>query len=208
LYNSKFIRIIRGENIKTRQKVESVRRERTKAGTIKVKNGKGVFDEKGKLKIPVRKKTAKELNEEFAKKNPAKAREIETLVKRKEQAMVEQKKKTDEPEIPLEPVPTEYQKFAQVDFIQNQTQRNALMRTIDEVQKIEGLTLTRDKEGCLTIHSGRKKVAKLIPYKKLWSFEKNDGKTVRPKPEEAIRLIREQMNGLTKQPVAETKASV
>lgn len=165
-----------------------------------------LFDANGKLK---RKKTAQELNEEFAKKNPAKAREIENMVKKKEQALADRQKKAEEPEIPLKSIPDKYQKFADVAYIQNQTQRNMLIQVIDELEKIDGLSLMRDKEGCLVAHIGKHRVAKLIPYKRLWSFEKTDGKTIRPNPKEAIKIIQEEVKAQSKQlPVAETKVSV
>jgi len=186
--------------------VETVQVEHGKAGnnTVKPHNGE-MFDENHNL-IRI-KKTAQELNEEFAKKNPAKAREIENMVKKKQQALADRQKKAEEPEIPLKSIQDKYQKLADVAYIQNQTQRNMLIQVIDEMEKIDGLSLMRDKEGCLVAHMGKHRVAKLIPYKQLWSFEKTDGKTVRPNPKEAISIIREELNSLAKLPIAETKTS-
>jgi len=138
---------------------------------VKPHNGQ-IFDENGNL---IRlKKTTGQLNEGFAKKNPIKAKEI----------------------VPLEPAQAKYSKFADVSYIQNQTQRNALIQLIDEVQKIDELTVTQDSAGCLCGHLGKFRVFKAIPYKKIWSFEQANGITIRPTVEDAIRIIKETMQSI------------
>lgn len=176
--------------------IEQVKIPRSKKGKSTIKTGKEIFDENGKLKVPVQKKTATEQLAELKKKDPSKARTINKIADAAEANQKKLKAKVETPEVPLQPVPEDVQKIVDVECIKVQPQRDSLIQLVRELQKVEGLTFNTTKDGCLSIFSGTRRLAKLIPYKRLWSFEKNDGRTVRPTVQETMKVIQVEMEAV------------
>jgi len=214
----------KGANTAPDAGVENLPMERTQPGKSTVKGGKGVFDSEGNLTkrprakfiadgeggldaVPIEKKTAEEQLKALEAKDPAKARAINKIADTAEANQKKVKAKVETPEVPLVPVPKEFQAIADIECIKVQPQRDSLIQVIRGLQAMgDGLTLIRDKDGCLLVHSGVRRVAKLIPYRRLWSFEKTDGLTVRPTAEEAMKLIQDALKALPSIKV-EAKAS-
>lgn len=166
-------------------KQKSVRRERTKAGTMKVKRGKGVFDENGKLKIPSQKKSAKEQLEELEKKNPAKTREINKLIKEIENRKtneLEKQKKVEEPQKPLRAVPDEFKSLMQIEYTKVQSVREELIRLCIELIKTPGIKIhDASGETPVTYIQGniKRRLMTIVPLKNTFSVMLNNGITTR-----------------------------
>jgi len=173
--------------------IEQVKIPRSKKGKDTIKTGKEIFDENGKLKVLFQKKSAVEQLKELEEKDPAKARAINKITDTAEANQKKQKAKVETSEVPLQPVPEDVQKIIDVECIQKQDQRDSLIQVIRDLQKVKGITFNTTKDGCLSIFSGTRRLAKLIPYKRLWSFEKNDGRTVRPTVQETMKFIQVEM---------------
>ena len=138
--------------MKSKQKVESVRRERTKAGTLKMKGGKGVFDESGKLKIPDRKKT------------------------------VEEQMKVVESQVPLVPIRPEIQKVIDIEYCKVQNVREELVNIYNDLTAINGVVLNNSSgDTTVTYVQGNQKrwLMAIIPLKSTFSVMLENGITTR-----------------------------
>ncbi len=131
----------------------------------------------------------KGLNQVSGKKADV-TKEIQKFVEKKEQAKNSTK---------LPKVDNKYQELANLQYVSDANARKELMEIIDELIKIEGLSLKKTGRHDLSVKLKGKQIVKICPLKKRWSASLNGGKIQSYSKDEVLSKVKEQMKSEIKE---------
>lgn len=131
----------------------------------------------------------KELNQVSGKKADV-TKEVQKFVEKKEQAKNSTK---------LPKVDNKYQELANLQYVSDANARKELTELIDELIKIEGLSLKKTGGHDLSVKFKGKQIVKICPLKKRWSASLNGGKIQSYSKDVVLGTVKEQMKSDTKE---------
>jgi len=126
----------------------------------------------------------KELDQVSGKKADVN-KEVQKFVEKKEQSKGSHK---------LPTVDDKYQELANLRYVSDGKTRKELVEIIDELMKIEGLSLKKTGGHDLSVKYKGKQIVKICPLKKGWSASLNGGKIQSYSKDQIIDAV---MNGIT-----------
>lgn len=135
-------------------------------------------------------------HKQFSDKKADITKEIQKFVNKKDQA---------NPSTKLPNIDSKYQDLANLQYVSDSKVRKELMEIIDELMKIEGLTLRKTGGHDLSVRYKGRQLAKICPLKKRWSASLNGGKIQSYTKNQVLGAVKK---GMIKEPENTSKPSI